>query len=137
MAVTNSNLQGVLSDAVDKAAQVLARNSGEELLQNSQELADQRVSVDSGTYHSSFVLEDSRFQAKVTNTAPHAGFIERGTQPHDIEATSAKALHLDQPIVIGGRNITHLKRVKHPGTEAQWVLRDALRNTVAQLFGGS
>jgi hypothetical protein len=68
-----------------------------------------------------------RFRAKggaggvrVTATAPHALIVEVGSRAHDIEPRSKKALAWP-----GGRH--PVKRVHHPGTKAQHILRDALR----------
>lgn len=69
----------------------------------------------------------SRFRARggaggvrVTATAPHALIVEVGSRAHDIEPKTKKALYWP-----GGRH--PVKRVHHPGTPAQHVLRNALR----------
>jgi hypothetical protein len=57
---------------------------------------------------------------KIRNTAPHAGYVERGTKPHRIVARRAKALRF----VAGGR-VVFARSVWHPGTKATWFLRTA------------
>jgi hypothetical protein len=69
----------------------------------------------------------SRFRARggaggvrVTATDPKAIIIELGSRAHDIEPKDKKALAWPG----GGHPV---KRVHHPGTPAQHILRDALR----------
>jgi hypothetical protein len=61
-----------------------------------------------------------RAGVRVTALAPYAAIIELGSRPHVIEARNAQALSWP-----GGKH--PVKRVNHPGTAAQHVLRNALR----------
>lgn len=57
---------------------------------------------------------------RITATDPKAAMIEFGTRPHIIEPRDKKALAWP-----GGRH--PVKRVHHPGTPAQHIMRNALR----------
>lgn len=130
-----TDLRSAIESVVTRASEVMVRNSGEELLENTQSLAGERVGTISGEYHSSFRLEISKFKAEVVNDAEHSGIVEAGSSPHQIFPRNASALRIEPPIQVGNRRITALSSVNHPGTQPNWVMRDALRQTVRNLFG--
>lgn len=90
------------------------------------ELANQRLTSRSGEYANSFRTTTTRevggLRTTVRNSAPHATFIENGTRSHVILPRRATVL------VFTGRGggLVFARRVNHPGTTAQHILRDAL-----------
>ena len=62
---------------------------------------------------------------------PYAKYVELGTDPHDILPTKAKALHF----LAGGKDV-FAKIVHHPGTKAQYFMRDALRDLTPAIKAG-
>lgn len=85
------------------------------------------ASVNNQTFEYARGLEIERFQARggaagvrLTATAGHSATLEFGSRPHVIEPKDKQALAWP-----GGRH--PVKRVHHPGTPAQHILRNALR----------
>lgn len=77
-----------------------------------------------GEYGRSFRYERVRIRGqaavRLVNDSNHAAFLEFGTQPHIIEPRTKKALYWP-----GAAN--PYARVRHPGTPAFHILRNALR----------
>lgn len=119
---------------VEEASKTILLKSGDKLLENTEALAAQRVDRQSGVYHSSFRLVRSPLKVQVVNDAPYAEIIEKGSAPHPIDPVNGNFLRIEPPIYINGRRVTALRHVEHPGTQPKWVLRDALRQTVRELF---
>lgn len=69
-----------------------------------------------GYLHSQVSVEDAPI--RVVSAAPYAIYVERGTAPHIIEPKKAKALRF----VVNGK-VIFAKRVRHPGTQAQYAMR--------------
>ena len=88
------------------------------------DLAKQTAPFRSGHYRDSFVKHRARVRGQaavtVSNTADYALIIEQGSRAHVIEPRNKKALWWP-----GARH--PVKRVHHPGTKAQHILRNALR----------
>jgi hypothetical protein len=85
------------------------------------------ATVNNRTFEYARGLEIKRFRAKggmagvrLTATAGHSATLEHGSRPHIIEPKDKQALAWP-----GG--LHPVKRVHHPGTPAQHVLRNALR----------
>jgi hypothetical protein len=87
-------------------------------------LAKATAPVKTGHYRNSFVKHRTRVRGQaavtVSNTASYAAIIEHGSRAHVIEPKNKQALAWP-----GGRH--PVKKVHHPGTAAQHVLRNALR----------
>ncbi len=64
----------------------------------------------------------------VTAGTPYAFFVHEGTNPHPIEANSAKALMFEG----GNGEMVFRKHVDHPGTPAQPWLKDAMVTVISQ-----
>lgn len=62
---------------------------------------------------------------------PYAKWVERGTDPHDILPNKAKAL----AFMVGGSQVFS-KIVHHPGTKAQWYMRNSLREMTPEIIAG-
>ncbi len=88
------------------------------------DLAKAAAPVKTGHYRSSFVKKRARVRGQaavtVSNTASYAAIIEFGSRAHVIEPRNKKALWWP-----GARH--PVRRVHHPGTKAQHILRNALR----------
>lgn len=87
-------------------------------------IATEEGLVDTGRYRASIAWrlgqDGQGVYAEVGSAVPYAGFIERGTRPHEIMARRKKALWwkgAEHPV----------RRVQHPGTRAYRVLTRALR----------
>ncbi|MGX6605661.1 HK97 gp10 family phage protein [Micromonosporaceae bacterium Da 78-11] len=87
-------------------------------------LAQATAPVRTGHYRGSFVTERTRVRGAaavtVSNTAHYAAILEYGSRPHVIEPKDKQALAWP-----GGRH--PVKKVHHPGTAAQHIMRNALR----------
>jgi len=77
-----------------------------------------------GALHSEVRVEDSK-PVRVVSAAPHAIYVELGTEPHVIEPKNAKALRFE----IDGK-VVFARRVFHPGTEAQYAMRAAYQDNM-------
>lgn len=109
--------------------------SGKIIVRNAKILTKQRLRRRTGRYSGSFsYLLRGGFQGResrleVNNTAGHAGIIEKGSRPHFIFPSSTKALRFR----IGGK-IVFSKYVKHPGTRAYNIVRDAVTVSLPEMF---
>ena len=88
------------------------------------EAAKASVNEQSGAYNRGLRKERFRVRGRagvrVVATAPHSLVLERGSGPHIIEPKTKKALAWP-----GGEH--PVRKVHHPGTAAQHILRNALR----------
>lgn len=66
-------------------------------------------------------------RAVITNSAPHATFIENGTRPHEIRPRHARVLVFVVPGSTSAGSVVFTKRVQHPGTQPYRIMADALR----------
>lgn len=85
------------------------------------------ATVNNRTFEYARGLKIERFRAprgvagvRLTATAAHSATLERGSRPHDIVAKDGKALFWE-----GAEH--PVRKVHHPGTQAQHVLRNALQ----------
>lgn len=78
----------------------------------------------------SLTAEGVRQVRSITNTAPYAPFVERGTQPHPIDPHNPPE-YLRWPDFEGW---AYAKHVDHPGSEAVHFLRDAMERARPQVI---
>lgn len=96
-----------------------------------QAIAGQELERRTGKYHGGFQAKVERgprgLRVRLTNNAPQASDIERGTRPHVITPKRATVLVFDTP---GGTVFTRL--VHHPGTRAYRIMEKAIRRVVGR-----
>jgi hypothetical protein len=96
-------------------------------------LADAELNRKDGTYHNGFVSQvmttGGELRLRTSNRAPHATYIEAGTQPHVIVVKNAKALHWKDST--GDHFAT---TVHHPGTRAYRILERAVRKAARRFL---
>lgn len=130
---------------------------GAEFISNAQALASGRIEGGSGLYERSFVVELIPGNPPILrcgNNAKHAIYVEEDTAAHDIEPTpkgrSAKngsgrpgALRWFDPAPARGQKVGNpaaavfAKKVHHPGTKGQHIVRDAVKITGENMKRGS
>lgn len=71
---------------------------------------------------STVVRKVNQHARNIEATAPHAGFVENGTRPHDIQP-HGKALRF-----VANGQVMFRRTVHHPGTKATHFLRDAAQS---------
>lgn len=103
------------------AVQDMTTKTGFKIVENAVQVAP----VDTGNYRSQITYDMAN---TVTANAKYSADIEYGTKPHVITATNAKALSFKQ----NGKNVVY-KKVNHPGTRPQPVMRNAAKETQKQI----
>lgn len=92
-----------------------------------QALAAARLERHTGVYASGFrtttLLVGGELRTRITNVAPYASYIERGTRPHVIRPVRARMLRF----TVGQGTVVFAREVHHPGTKPYRILTDALR----------
>ena len=89
--------------------------------------AKKAAPVDSGYYRNNIGFDGKN---KVIANASYSADIEYGTKPHVIEPKTAKALHF----TTDGQEV-FTKRVNHPGTKPNPVMRNAAHKVQKQVGG--
>lgn len=91
------------------------------------QVADERLTRRTGLYASSFSTTTRRegrdLRTRVTNTAPYAVILERGSRAHVIRPRRFGGVLVFQ----SGGSTVFAQSVNHPGTKGQRVLETALR----------
>jgi hypothetical protein len=86
-----------------------------------------RLERHTGVYASSFttttLLMGGELRTRITNVAPYATYIERGTRPHVIRPVRARMLRFTTK----QGQVVFAREVHHPGTKPYRILTDALR----------
>lgn len=111
------------------------------ITREAQSLADARLNIgpgarfrdgsSSGEYRGSFrtttIVEARGLRTRVTNTAPHASYLENGTRPHVIRPKRPGGVLV---FVTSIGNTVFAREVHHPGTRPYRILADALRRGI-------
>ena len=92
-----------------------------------EEEAKKTAPVDSGYYRNNIGFDGKN---KVIANADYSAALEYGTKPHVIEPKTAKALHFKSD----GEDV-FTKRVNHPGTKPNPVMRNAAHKVQKQIGG--
>lgn len=82
----------------------------------------------SGYLAQSIVKEVGINEATIEALAPYAGFVEKGTAPHEIRPMRAQALRFE----VAGQ-VVFAKLVRHPGTKPNPFMQRAADETVSQV----
>lgn len=82
-----------------------------------------RTGLYAASFRTTTIRVGGELRTVVTNTAPYATYLERGTRPHVIVPVRARFLVFQAR---DGRTV-FTKKVNHPGTRPYRVLTDALR----------
>lgn len=103
---------------------------GQTTLSLAQRKADAKLHVRTGLYHGGFRIDDRMVsrgpQTSVTNTAPHALIIEKGSEPHVITPRRTGGM---LRFTVGGRTV-YARKVNHPGTRPMGILTESLAEAV-------
>jgi len=76
-----------------------------------------------------FTVTANRIFAKILSTAAYTMIVEKGSRPHSIVATDAKALRFTTK----SGNIVFAKSVQHPGTRGRFFIRASIEAAKAIL----
>lgn len=108
-------------DAFRKAVEDLRIKAGLRV----EQIAKETAPVDTGNYRSEIEFDGAN---TITAQANYSAALEYGTQAREIKAVNAKALHFKD----GGKDV-FTKRVMHPGTKPQPVMRNAAFQTQKEI----
>ena len=120
----------------EKVMAVLGRLRGlhivliEELQDRIYEAARRNVPVRTGVLRSSIEkggVGDFLYVSMGNPRAYYAPYVEYGTRPHMIYPRRAQALRFE----VRGKTV-FAKYVRHPGTEAKWIMRDSAEETLKE-----
>jgi HK97 gp10 family phage protein len=121
-----------LAEALKMSAQQSGITTQQVLIQASNHILaemESRVPVRSGELRRSLQIKVETDKVTIGPNTPYAGYVEFGTQPHEIRPKSAGGVLV---FTIGGRKV-FTKKVHHPGTKAQPYVRPAFEAWVDSL----
>jgi hypothetical protein len=91
----------------------------------------ERITRRTGRYErgfsSRYIPDGNGGRVQLTNSAPQARILEKGSKPHVIRPRAKSVLRFE----VGGR-IVYTRRVQHPGTRPYNILRDGARRAGRQ-----
>jgi len=122
-------------EAVSKHLERLEEKAFDEVVKLGYEIRNEALSltpVKTGVLRAGWKIRQGRTNkggwVEVSNNVPYAADIEYGTKPHDIVAKNAKVLANRRTGEIFG------KKVRHPGTRPQPMLRPAITHQVPKFL---
>lgn len=130
--VDDSRLQAWISREQQREAETLALFQEQGSQMAVEEMRGQ-VPIRSGFLRESITRHFTPVGFSVYPTASYAGFVDRGTGPHEIFPVSAKALRFET----AGGGVVFARRVMHPGSAGRFFVQrtaEALRGRLAELL---